>query len=262
MKYWVLDKIFNHASKPRQMEYLVVDESFRILDISEQVQQFAEHATQVQLGKDIRDSFPELIGFEDILTAVLQGKQDIFELKGIARVSECSQPLYIDIYAIGDRDENTFQQNLIILLEDVTEKMVSEQDLAQTIRETTLQSIALDARKNYLDQILNSMPEALIVTTCSGKIKTVNLAALELFGYREVELIGQPILTFVADDKIAHKTCNSKYLKDFKIVCKTKTGQKIEVTFSRSTIQTEFEECQDFVYVVRELTSACGERER
>ncbi|MFB2975076.1 hypothetical protein [Microseira sp. BLCC-F43] len=99
MKYWVLDQIFNHASKPRQMEYLVVDENFSIKDISDQVQQFAEHATQVKLGKDIRDSFPELIGFEDILTPVLPARQDIFEFTGIARVSE--------------RNENTFQPPLM-----------------------------------------------------------------------------------------------------------------------------------------------------
>jgi PAS domain S-box-containing protein len=57
------------------------------------------------------------------------------------------------------------------------------------------------------------MPESLIVTTISGKSKTVNLAALELFGYGEAELIAQPILTLVADDKIAHKTCNSKFFR-------------------------------------------------
>lgn len=254
MKYWLLDKIFNHPSKPRHMEYLVVDESFSILDISEQVQQFTEHATQVNLGKDIRDSFPELIGFEDILTAVLQGKQEIFELKGIARICQSSQPLYIDIYALGDIDEHTWQPHLIILLEDVTEKMISEQHLAQTIREAVLRSIALDTCKNYLAQILGSMPVALIVTTGSGKIKTVNQAALNLFGYTENELIGKPILTLVANDKLALQSCDFKSLKDIKIICKTKNTQEFQVTFSRSTIQTEIEECPDFVYVVRELS--------
>lgn len=262
MKYWVLDKIFNHPSKPRHMEYLVVDESFNILDTSEKVQRFTEYTTEVKLGKDIRDSFPELIGFEDILTAVIQGRQEIFELKGIARIADSSQPLYLDIYALADRNENNFQANLLILLEDVTEKMVSEQDLAQTMRETILQSIALDASKNYLAQILTSMPDALIVTTASGKIKTVNRAAIELFEYNEAELIGKSILNLVAGEKLAQKACYKVFLKDIKAVCQTKTGKKIEITFSRSMMPTEFEECQDFVYVIRELTTVCSGSDR
>lgn len=253
MKYWVLDKIFNHPSKPRHMEYLVVDESFSILDTSEKVQRFAEHTHEVKLGNDVRESFPELVGFEDTLIAILQGQQESFELKAIARGEESSQPLYVDIYAIGDRDENNVS-NLLILFEDVTEKMVLEQDLAQTIRETTLRSLALDASKNYLAQILASIPDPLIVTTRSGKIKTVNLRALELFGYSEAELIGKPISTLVADEKLLARAGES--LKNIKLVCQTKTGQNIYVTFSRSAIGTQFDEYGDFVYLGREVAIA------
>lgn len=253
MKYWVLDKIFNHPSKPRQMEYLVVDQSFIIIDTSEKVQRFSEHPDRVKPGKDIRDSFPELIGFEDTLIAILQGQQESLELKGIA-ILDSSQPCYVDIYVIGDQNNNKYT-NLLVLFEDVTEKMVLEQDLAQTIRETTLQSIALNADKNYLVEIIASIPDALIVTTYLGKIKIVNRSTLELFGYSEAELIGKPISTLVVDEKVldlAGKQTDlygDKCLKNIKLICQTKTKQNICVTFSRSVIQMKFEDYQDFVYL-------------
>ena len=52
--------------------------------------------------------------------------------------------------------------------------------------------------KDYVDNILRSMGEALIVTDPYGRIERVNPRTLELLGYAEEELIGRPALSLAA----------------------------------------------------------------
>lgn len=260
MKYWVLDQIFNKCSAPQHLEYLEINQDFNILDTSEGVQQFADCPDEVIEGKDVRLGFPELIGLENILIDILQGEQDHFELKGIARFSEHS-PLYINLYVIGDENEQPFEKRLIILFEDVTEKMVLAQTLMQRENEASLSLSALAASQAYIDKVITFMADALLVTTASGNIKTVNRATQDLFGYRESELISQPIALIITDTEFLqqvsclHPLSQRKLLKNVEVVCQTKTGEEISVAFSCSAIQTDIEDLQDFVYIGRESTS-------
>ncbi len=52
------------------------------------------------------------------------------------------------------------------------------------------------ANKTYLDDIFHSMLNALIVINPDESVRTVNRSLLELLGYREEELLGQPIDLF------------------------------------------------------------------
>ncbi|MDP8965521.1 MAG: PAS domain-containing sensor histidine kinase, partial [Cyanobacteriota bacterium] len=61
-------------------EYLTLDRNFLILDVSPSAQRFAEIPDELQLGNDVRLSFPELIGLEETLLNILEGKQISFEL--------------------------------------------------------------------------------------------------------------------------------------------------------------------------------------
>jgi diguanylate cyclase (GGDEF)-like protein/PAS domain S-box-containing protein len=53
--------------------------------------------------------------------------------------------------------------------------------------------------RDYVDNILHSMAEALIVTDERGCIQTLNQAALKLTGFSETELIGQPLSVLMTD---------------------------------------------------------------
>jgi diguanylate cyclase (GGDEF)-like protein/PAS domain S-box-containing protein len=53
--------------------------------------------------------------------------------------------------------------------------------------------------RDYVDNILHSMAEALIVTDEKGCIQTLNQATLTLTGFSERELIGQPLNTLMMD---------------------------------------------------------------
>jgi len=257
MKYLELEQICNKFSDNRQMEYLQINRDFHILDASEQVQRFADCPSEVILFKDVRLGFPELIGVEDILIDILEGRQEYFELKSIARFSHFSSPFYIDLSVIN------LDGKLIVFFEDATSRMVLQQNLIPKNREANLLLRELAASQNYLDNIIASMAEAMLVTTSSGKIKTVNKAALDLFGYEKAEIVGKHISIIIAEEKfllqINKKNTNNqgKIFQDYEVVCQTKTGTEIFVAFSGSVIQTSINEnLQDFVYIGRDITES------
>lgn len=250
---------------PRHREYLLINRDGKILETSPGVKRFAEDPDQVSQGQNICLGFPELIGLETILIDILDERQDNFELKGISRCSTTGESLYFDLYVIKhplafDPSNPDSQNQLIILLEDVTERMVLEQTLVQATNETRLLLSQLSASKAYIDQVITAMADALLVTKPSGTIKIVNPSAQHLFGYDESELVGNSIrlILSLADDLLTEhqqQLCvEQKPINNWEVVCQKKTGEKIMVSFSCSTIQMETEGSQHFIYIGRDIT--------
>ncbi|WP_167407754.1 nitrogen regulation protein NR(II) [Nostoc flagelliforme] len=159
------------------IEYLIIDESFKILEMSLGLNRFADIPNKFKPGQDVRILFPELEGLEDIFDAIRQGEQENFELKGIMRSQDPASPLYIDIRITNNISDGHYSNQIIIVVEDATERMVLEQSLFQGANEANLLLRNLKASKQYIDQIVTSMADALLVTTLSGEIKKINHAA-------------------------------------------------------------------------------------
>lgn len=267
MKYQVLERIFNKPSFPRKFERLELDENFCILYISEQVQRFADRPEEVIHLKDIRLSFPEFIGLEDIIKSILQGKQEIFELEGIRRCYEDRADVYMDIYIIGEPSDTKSDRRLTILIEDVTEIMALKQKLAQRSNEANLLSSALTAYKNYMDQVVTTMADALLVTNNSGKIKKVNFAAQKLFCFSEEELIGRSISLIIDDYQLVENAIRKdslfrQYFQNIEVVCRTKKKEKLLLAFSCSVIQKKVKGLEDIVYIGRDITASQRREQR
>jgi PAS domain S-box-containing protein len=201
---------------------------------------------------------------------ILEGRQSSFELKGIARfdlheltnvsLSDITLPGYFDLYISQYYEQEALENRLIIFLEDSTERMVTQQVLAQKANEASLLLSALTASRNYIDRIISSIADALLVTTESGIIKTVNQSTESLFGYSQEELINQPITRLIKNEGFLEKInylCSSyleESLKDIEVTCQTKTGEEISVAFSCSAIKTDIDGLQNFVYIGRDIT--------
>lgn len=260
MKYQVLDRIFNKTLSLRKFERLELDQNFCIIDTSEQVQRFADRPEEVMLGKDVRLSFPEFIGIEDILISILQGQQELFELESIRRFSEDQSDIYINIYILSEASENESDNRLVILLEDITEKIFFQQNHKQKVNESNLLLHTLLTYKNYMDQVITSMADAFLVTTNCGKIKKVNRAAQELFGFSEQELINQPISliieeNFLLERAIMQHSLYHKYFQNIELVCRTKKREKVLIAFSCSFIKKKIDGLEDIVYIGRDITA-------
>ncbi|MEG4057148.1 MULTISPECIES: PAS domain-containing sensor histidine kinase [unclassified Microcoleus] len=246
---------------PRQTQYFVVNHHFIIEATSPEVHHYADTPGDAIPGADARLSFPELIGIENILMSIIMGRLPGFEVKGIARFPDPNRPLYFDMLAIKyEEEQEDLPSKLLILIEDTTEKMVMKQSLIQRANEANLLVSALAASKDYIDKVIRSMGDALLVTTTLGTIKTINQSAQWLFGYSEAELIGNPLSLIVVEEKLIYQARHRYILshkelrRELEIVCTTKAGEEIWVEFSCSAIQTELEGLYDFIYIGRDIT--------
>ncbi|MEG4282603.1 diguanylate cyclase [Microcoleus sp. A006_D1] len=250
----------------RRIEYLAVDRELKIQETSLNVQEFADIPDGVEKGKDVRDSFPELIGIEELLDDILEQRQPIFQLKSVTRILTNGSYLYLDLYFFAQKD-HLKPERLIVLCEDVTDTTALQQSMVQAANENSIKVDYLVSDRDYIDKILNSINDILLVTTEAGKIKKVNKSTQLLFGYTESELIGQPISMITTDEELLRQVSQlppelkNESWHQVKVACTTKKGSKLTVAFSCSTIETSIESqhsdnktIQNFVYVGRDIT--------
>jgi PAS domain S-box-containing protein len=97
--------------------------------------------------------------------------------------------------------------------------------------------------KDYLDNIIQSMSDILLVLTPDEKIQKVNPAAVQILGYQEEELIGRH-LAVVFEGKTFKElgfsdSIKKKAIKSRETACQTKDGCKIPISFSSSVMSNE-----------------------
>ncbi len=255
--------------------FITIDQNFKILEISYGVERFAETAGMVFYQNDIRYAFPELIGLESAFAEIWNHSGQTIELKGIMRGRDDEMPIYFDLYAVlsGYKQEDKV---IFIYLEDVTNVMLKSQTLMQRVNEIELFFSVLSSSKEYMECILTSMADALIVTNQSHRIKIANPAALELFGYSKDELIYQYIDQLVVDVtqlEELHKNATQitmgqntnedhKSSEEFihrnqfnlEINCLTKNKKQILIAFSCAQIWIEKEKSYNYIYIGRDVT--------
>jgi PAS domain S-box-containing protein len=240
-------------SAPARQNYLIIDRNLTILEASSDAHRFANAPQTVCDNQDVRLGFPELIGVEDTLAAILAGKQASFEIDEVARMGDGDRPLYFDLYVSRPHNTPDDDPHLIILLNDATERLIFQQKLIHSVNEAEILLKKLAITKDYIAKIIASMADALIVATPSGIIKTTNPATEVLFGYSTAELIGQPISQLIADTHFLHQAMQGQPSAKAEVDCRRKTGEAISVSFSCAAIETE-EDVRDFVYIGRDVT--------
>ena len=119
--------------------------------------------------------------------------------------------------------------------------------MRQKLNETTI-------TKNYLDTVLNSLSDAVLVTSPDGTVKSCNEATQRLLGYQEADLIGKPLVSFIDEvHRNAFDLANSAP-EARETVLRTASGQTIPVSMACSAITTEDPQFQGNIYVARNIT--------
>src|SRR6056297_940059 len=90
--------------------------------------------------------------------------------------------------------------------------------------------------KNYITQITSFLPVAICTTSAAGKIMEVNDAFKRLTGYKELEIIGEPVRKLFQEKhevrRIIEKKEAQEEVKDTELKLLTKRGGKIPVKLS------------------------------
>ncbi len=108
--------------------------------------------------------------------------------------------------------------------------------------------------KNYLHSVLNSMTDAVFVTSPDGVIKVANSAACKLLGYAEEELLGRGIVAVLDEREREGFDLLQAAQETRETVVRTRNGQTIPVSFTGSRIETDDPQFQGNIFVARNIT--------
>jgi diguanylate cyclase (GGDEF)-like protein/PAS domain S-box-containing protein len=119
--------------------------------------------------------------------------------------------------------------------------------MRQKLSETTI-------TKNYLDTVLNSLNDSVIVTSPDGLIKSCNEATQRLLGYTEADMLGKPLVSFVDEVHRSALDLTNQAPEARETVLRTASGQTIPVSMASSTITSADPQFQGNIYVARNIT--------
>ncbi|HYB33178.1 MAG TPA: EAL domain-containing protein [Steroidobacteraceae bacterium] len=108
--------------------------------------------------------------------------------------------------------------------------------------------------KNYLHSVLNSMTDAVFVTSPDGVIKVANTASCKLLGFSEEELLGKSILAVLEERERADFDLLQAAQETRETVVRTRSGQTIPVSFTGSRIDSDDPQFQGNIFVARNIT--------
>ena len=108
--------------------------------------------------------------------------------------------------------------------------------------------------KSYLHSVLNSMTDAVFITSPDGVIKVANTAACKLLAYAEEDLLGRSITAVLDEREREGFDLMQSAQETRETVVRTRGGQTIPVSFTGSRIETDDPQFQGIIFVGRNIT--------
>jgi len=136
--------------------------------------------------------------------------------------------------------QNLMRKAPVARLDEVGQLAVAFNRMLEDLAATTVS-------RDYVDNIIRSMGESLLVVDNTGSIRTANQAALSLLGYREGELIGKPAQLIL--DGPPPGTC-----RGLGASYRTGNGALIPVLLSASAMLGESGSVEGEVWLAQDMT--------
>ncbi len=117
-----------------------------------------------------------------------------------------------------------------------------------------------EEKNSQLVAIVNSSYDAIISKTLGGIVTTWNNAAEQLFGYAAEEMIDQPILKIIPEDRqheedyILQQLRSGETVSHFETIRKTKSGKLLEVSLTISPIRNGRGQIIGISKIARDIT--------
>lgn len=143
----------------RKIASALTDRNLNIREISGAIALFGQNGGPY-LGRSLLEIVPELIGSEDALTDILDGRLSRLELAWVNRETKIGQTIYLVITILPYRDRSGAITGLLHLAQDMTELGNLEQQVMQSRNELLLlktkltqQNLALSAANTELRRL-------------------------------------------------------------------------------------------------------------
>ncbi|NIP26108.1 MAG: PAS domain-containing protein [Phycisphaerae bacterium] len=117
----------------------------------------------------------------------------------------------------------------------------------------------LSSQEKQHKEILDSMPDAMIVVDSQGKIQDWNVGAANLFGYGRHEILGTSIFNLFANSNPEHQNhplmaLNGGRVENLEVECIGKNEKRTHVLFRQVPIGDNSEAAQRFILFGRDIT--------
>ena len=187
----------------------------------------------------------------------------------LTRKWECARRNYLhveNLTAIVDRRTVELRMANLSLQEDIVRRREVEAQLVETVlklehshEELRVTHDQATAAKTYMDCIMKSMGDSLLVVDSHMRIASVNRATLRMLGYEESELIGQPPGVVLGNDVVNASLVNDLVKEGFvnqvETTYQAKDSRQIPVSFSGSILQDPQGVFQGMVYVAQDIST-------
>src|SRR5579871_1544806 len=151
------------------------------------------------------------------------------------------------IGAAGEIARGEFRRALVSTRRDrLGELEAAFENMRVALRNTTY-------TRDYLLSVLNSMTDAVFVTTPAGVIRVANEAAGQLTGHGPGELVGMQLVKLLVEGERPIDTLQAAR-EAGEALLRTRGGQSIPVSFVGSTIASDDPQFQGQIYVARDIT--------
>jgi len=144
------------------------------------------------------------------------------------------------------------------VLEEEKIALLPRGELETRVRERTRE---LEESRKYINNVIKSMNDMLIVINPDGKIKTINKAVERTLGYNEEELVEQSVsIIFTDKDSIPlqqalYDDSTIKNLsQNVEKIFISKDGKSITVFLSSSVLYDEYDKIQGIVFLAHDIT--------
>jgi diguanylate cyclase (GGDEF)-like protein/PAS domain S-box-containing protein len=127
-------------------------------------------------------------------------------------------------------------------------------DLQRTVDQMRKSLADTTVGRNYLDNVLNSMTDAVFVARPDGTIRFTNQAAQRLTGADAAVLTGRQVSSLLHGSEVSEEKRLARASETGEAVLRTESGQTIPVSFSSSAIETADAQFTGYIYVARDIT--------
>ena len=127
-------------------------------------------------------------------------------------------------------------------------------DLAEVFNNMRKKLKRTTISRNYVDNVLASMNEAIIVTSSDGSIKRINDATANMLGYSDEELVGQPLELIVDKRKSRVFEADSPSGNPRDGFLLSKSGESVPVSYTASVISGDGEQSEDRIFAAQNTT--------
>ena len=127
-------------------------------------------------------------------------------------------------------------------------------DLAEVFNEMREKLKRTTISRDYVDNVLSSMNETIIVTSADGTIKKINDATARMLNYTEEELLGQPLDLIVDKRKsrVLEADVPSGIPREAFLL--TKSGESVPVSYTASHISGDDIDSEDRIIAAQNIT--------